>query len=79
MLRNTRFFIANQQDVPDIGVTDSGSLYTIRELDPDAKQNYSVTIVAENLSEVGIFQVSRYTSAAQYTLINKLYSRYNTI
>lgn len=58
MPNNIHFFIANQQDVPEIKITDDGSLYTKDGLDREKKQNYSVTIVAEHLRGIEIFQVS---------------------
>ncbi|XP_012282982.1 cadherin-89D [Orussus abietinus] len=56
--RTSRFLIANQQDVPDIAITENGALYTTRGLDREARQNYSITVIAENLRGIGIFQVT---------------------
>lgn len=56
--RNIRFLIANQQDVPDIAVTNDGTLYTPNGLDRESKDNYSITVIADNVKGVGIFQVS---------------------
>ena len=57
-MKNIRFFIANQHDVPDIAITDQGALYALRGLDREAKQNYSVTVIAETMRGLGVFQVS---------------------
>ncbi|CAK9808610.1 Cad89D [Anthophora quadrimaculata] len=54
----TRFFIVNQQDVPDISITEDGALYAPEGLDREAKQNYSITVIAESQRGVGVFQVS---------------------
>ncbi|XP_076758983.1 cadherin 89D [Xylocopa sonorina] len=54
----TRFFIVNQQDVPDISITEDGALYAPRGLDREARQNYSITVIAESQRGVGVFQVS---------------------
>lgn len=54
----TRFFIVNQQDVPDISITEDGALYAPRGLDREARQNYSITVIAESPRGVGVFQVS---------------------
>ncbi|XP_015602110.1 cadherin-89D isoform X2 [Cephus cinctus] len=56
--RNIHFIIANQQDVPDIAITEDGVLYTPRGLDREERQNYSITVIAESLRGVGIFQVT---------------------
>ncbi|XP_012259272.2 cadherin-89D isoform X2 [Athalia rosae] len=56
--RNIRFLIANQQDVPDIAVTADGTLYTPKGLDREFRENYSITVVADNVRGVGIFQVT---------------------
>ena len=54
----TRFFIVNQQDVPDISITEDGALYAPKGLDREARQNYSITVIAESPRGVGVFQVS---------------------
>lgn len=54
----TRFFIVNQQDVPDISITEDGALYAPKGLDREARQNYSITVIAESQRGVGVFQVS---------------------
>ncbi|XP_026669009.1 cadherin-89D isoform X2 [Ceratina calcarata] len=54
----TRFFIVNQQDVPDISITDDGALYAPNGLDRETRQNYSITVIAESPRGVGVFQVS---------------------
>ncbi|XP_076395482.1 cadherin 89D isoform X3 [Megachile rotundata] len=54
----THFFIVNQQDVPDISITEDGSLYAPRGLDRETKQNYSITVIAESPRGVGVFQVT---------------------
>ncbi|CAD6233777.1 GSCOCG00007273001-RA-CDS [Cotesia congregata] len=56
--RNIRFLIANQRDVPDIAITEDGDLYTVRGLDREIKQNYSITVIAETTRGLGIFQVT---------------------
>lgn len=56
--RNVRFLIANQRDVPDIAITEDGDLYTLRGLDRETRQNYSITVIAETTRGLGIFQVS---------------------
>ncbi|XP_008554394.1 cadherin-89D isoform X3 [Microplitis demolitor] len=53
-----RFLIANQRDVPDIAITEDGDLYTVRGLDREIKQNYSITVIAETTRGLGIFQVT---------------------
>lgn len=57
--RNIRFLIANQRDVPDIAITEDGDLYTVRGLDREIKQNYSITVIAETTRGLGIFQVNK--------------------
>ncbi|XP_076546955.1 cadherin 89D isoform X2 [Osmia lignaria lignaria] len=54
----THFFIVNQQDVPDISITEDGSLYAPHGLDRETKQNYSITVIAESPRGVGVFQVT---------------------
>ncbi|OAD62651.1 Cadherin-89D [Eufriesea mexicana] len=54
----TRFFIVNQQDVPDISITEDGALYAPHGLDREARQNYSIIVSAESPRSVGVFQVS---------------------
>lgn len=54
----TRFFIVNQQDVPDISITEDGALYAPKGLDRETRQNYSITVIAESPRGVGVFQVS---------------------
>lgn len=56
--RNVRFLIANQRDVSDIAITEDGDLYTVRGLDREMRQNYSITVIAETTRGLGIFQVS---------------------
>ncbi|XP_046736319.1 cadherin-89D isoform X1 [Diprion similis] len=56
--RNISFLIANQQDVPDISITDEGTLYTPKGLDRETRENYSITVIADNAKGVGIFQVT---------------------
>lgn len=56
--RNIRFIVANQQDVPDIVITTEGTLYTPNGLDRELKENYSITVIADNPRGVGIFQVT---------------------
>ncbi|XP_057327714.1 cadherin-89D isoform X4 [Microplitis mediator] len=53
-----RFLIANQRDVPDIAITEDGDLYTVRGLDREIKENYSITVIAETTRGLGIFQVT---------------------
>ncbi|XP_011302069.1 cadherin-89D [Fopius arisanus] len=55
---NVRFLIANQRDVPDIAITEDGDLYTVRGLDRETRQNYSITVIAETTRGLGIFQVT---------------------
>jgi len=57
-MSGTQFLIVNQQDVPDIAIMDDGSLYAPQGLDREAKENYSITVIAESLRGVGVFQVS---------------------
>ncbi|XP_054013021.1 cadherin-89D [Hylaeus anthracinus] len=54
----TRFFIVNQQDVPDISISEDGALYAPRGLDRETRQNYSITVIAESPRGVGVFQVT---------------------
>ncbi|KZC05970.1 Cadherin-89D, partial [Dufourea novaeangliae] len=54
----TRFFIVNQQDVPDISITEDGALYAPQGLDRETRQNYSITVIAESPRGVGVFQVT---------------------
>ncbi|XP_018054160.1 PREDICTED: cadherin-89D [Atta colombica] len=56
-MSGTQFLIVNQQDVPDIAIMDDGSLYAPQGLDREAKENYSITVIAESLRGVGVFQV----------------------
>ncbi|XP_058809929.1 cadherin-89D [Phymastichus coffea] len=56
-LKNLRFLIANQQDVSEIAITDTGALYTPSGLDREKRQNYSLTAIAESPRGVGVFQV----------------------
>ncbi|XP_066581389.1 cadherin-89D [Prorops nasuta] len=51
------FLIVNQQDVPDIAITEDGALYAPQGLDREARQNYSITVIAENSRRVAVFQV----------------------
>ncbi|KMQ96809.1 cadherin-89d-like isoform x4 protein [Lasius niger] len=53
----TQFLIVNQQDVPDVAIMNDGSLYAPRGLDRETRENYSVTVIAEGLRGVGVFQV----------------------
>ncbi|XP_078053550.1 cadherin 89D [Augochlora pura] len=53
-----RFFIVNQQDVPDISITEDGALYAPQGLDRETRQNYSITVIAESHRGVGVFQVT---------------------
>lgn len=55
--RNIRFLIANHQDVPNIDITSEGTLFTPTGLDRESRENYSITVIAENVRGVGIFQV----------------------
>ncbi|XP_034938287.1 cadherin-89D isoform X2 [Chelonus insularis] len=55
---NIRFIIANQRDVPDITITEAGDLYTVRGLDREMRQNYSITVIAETTRGLGIFQIT---------------------
>lgn len=57
-LKNVHFLIANQQDVAEIAITDTGALYTPTGLDREKRQNYSLTAIAESPRGVGVFQVS---------------------
>ena len=57
-MSGTQFLIVNQQDVPDIAIMNDGSLYAPQGLDREAKENYSITVIAESLRGVGVFQVS---------------------
>lgn len=66
----TRFFIVNQQDVPDISITEDGALYAPHGLDRETKQNYSITVIAESQRGVGVFQVS---SLLVINLLSKFY------
>ncbi|KAM0727270.1 Cadherin-89D [Formica fusca] len=52
-----QFLIVNQQDVPDVAIMNDGSLYAPQGLDREAKENYSVTVIAEGSRGVGVFQV----------------------
>ncbi|OXU25849.1 hypothetical protein TSAR_005482 [Trichomalopsis sarcophagae] len=56
-LKNVHFLIANQQDVAEIAITDTGVLYTPTGLDREKRQNYSLTAIAESPRGVGVFQV----------------------
>lgn len=53
-----QFLIVNQQDVPDVAIMNDGSLYAPQGLDREAKENYSVTVIAEGSRGVGVFQVN---------------------
>ncbi|XP_032683087.1 cadherin-89D isoform X8 [Odontomachus brunneus] len=53
----TRFLIVNQQDVPDVAITEDGSLYAPEGLDRETRQNYSITVIAESSRGVSVFQV----------------------
>lgn len=53
-----RFLIVNQQDIPDIAIMNDGSLYAPRGLDRETRENYSVTVIAEDSRGVGVFQVN---------------------
>jgi len=57
-MSGTQFLIVNQQDVPDIAIMDDGSLYAPKGLDRETRQNYSITVIAESLRSVGVFQVN---------------------
>jgi len=57
-MSGTQFLIVNQQDVPDIAIMDDGSLYAPHGLDRETRENYSITVIAESLRGVGVFQVS---------------------
>ncbi|XP_018361835.1 PREDICTED: cadherin-89D isoform X2 [Trachymyrmex cornetzi] len=56
-MSGTQFLIVNQQDVPDIAIMNDGSLYAPQGLDREARENYSITVIAESLRGVGVFQV----------------------
>lgn len=56
-MSGTQFLIVNQQDVPDIAIMDDGSLYAPQGLDRETRENYSITVIAESLRGVGVFQV----------------------
>ena len=58
VLKNLRFLIANQQDVSEIAITETGALYTPTGLDRETRQNYSVTVIAESSRGINIIQVS---------------------
>ncbi|XP_020296598.1 cadherin-89D-like, partial [Pseudomyrmex gracilis] len=53
----TQFLIVNQKDVPDIAIMKDGSLHAVQGLDRETKQNYSITVLADSLRGIGIFQV----------------------
>lgn len=57
-MSGTQFLIVNQQDVPDIAIMNDGSLYAPQGLDRETRENYSITVIAESLRGVGVFQVS---------------------
>lgn len=57
-MSGTQFLIVNQQDVPDIAIMGDGSLYAPHGLDRETRENYSITVIAESLRGVGVFQVS---------------------
>ena len=57
-LKSVRFLIANQQDVSEIAITETGALYTPTGLDREKRPNYSLTAIAEGPRGVGVFQVS---------------------
>nr|CAD7427729.1 unnamed protein product [Timema monikensis] len=61
--RNLRFTIANQQDVADkFAVSQDGTLYTQRGLDREEREDYRLTLIAENSRGVvrgaGVYQVN---------------------
>nr|CAD7198728.1 unnamed protein product [Timema douglasi] len=61
--RNLRFTIANQQDVADkFAVSQDGTLYTQRGLDREEREDYRLTLIAENNRGVvrgaGVYQVN---------------------
>jgi len=60
-MSGTQFLIVNQQDVPDIAIMDDGSLYAPEGLDRETRQNYSITVIAESLRSVGVFQVLNFS------------------
>lgn len=64
--RNIHFLIANQRDVPDIAISEDGALHTLRGLDRESRQNYSVTVIAETARDLGVFQVS-FSISANYS------------
>uniref|UniRef100_A0ABD2X656 Cadherin domain-containing protein n=1 Tax=Trichogramma kaykai TaxID=54128 RepID=A0ABD2X656_9HYME len=57
VLKNVRFLIANQQDMSEIAITETGALYTPTGLDRERRKNYSITAIAESSRGIGIFQV----------------------
>ncbi|EZA48060.1 Cadherin-89D [Ooceraea biroi] len=57
VMSGTQFLIVNQQDVPDIAIMEDGTLYAPEGLDRETRQNYSITVIAESLRSVGVFQV----------------------
>lgn len=57
-MKNIRFLIANQRDVPDIKITEDGELYTVGGLDREMRENYSITVIAETTRGLRVFQVS---------------------
>lgn len=58
IVSDTQFLIVNQKDVPDIAIMKDGSLHALQGLDRETKQNYSITVIAESLRDIGIFQVN---------------------
>ncbi|KAK2588583.1 hypothetical protein KPH14_006357 [Odynerus spinipes] len=53
----TRFLIVNQQDVPDISITEDGALHAPNGLDRESRQNYSITVIAEGSKLLRVIQV----------------------
>ncbi|XP_043486385.1 cadherin-89D [Polistes fuscatus] len=53
----TSFLIVNQQDVPDISITEDGTLYAPNGLDRETKQNYSITVIAEGSKGLQVIQI----------------------
>lgn len=55
--KDVRFVLANQQDVPDIAITDDGVLYTPNGLDRETRENYSVTVISDDSKGIIVSQV----------------------
>ncbi|XP_014608938.1 PREDICTED: cadherin-89D [Polistes canadensis] len=53
----TSFLIVNQQDVPDISITEDGTLYAPNGLDRETRQNYSITVIAEGSKGLQVIQI----------------------